>query len=347
MSNDNGQWRPPARSEQNEPVEVFTDERYLPPAVAHPSPQQMEARRRRSLVTAVVLFVLTLLSTLAVGAQFAAAYANNQAPTFDDFFSSYFTVLTQPRLLLAGVPFAFTLIGILLAHELGHFFACRYYSISASYPYFIPAPTLIGTLGAFIRIRSPIINRKALFDIGLAGPVVGFLFAVPALAIAIAHSKVIPVAPSDAAVVFGEPWLSRLLLAWLRPGVSPADILLHPVGRAAWVGLFATGLNLLPAGQFDGGHILYALASRRHRLVSLCVAAVLLCLGLTGILHPNTGFWPGWLMWAALILLLGFRHPPLLDRREPLDRNRWLWAGVALLIFLLCFMPVPINTPSS
>ncbi|MGH9612636.1 MAG: site-2 protease family protein, partial [Bryobacteraceae bacterium] len=137
-------------------------------------------KQRKSLATAVVMFLLTVISTLAVGAQFSSAYAAGQSPNFDDFLSTYAALLTHPQLLLAGVPFAFTLIGILLAHELGHFFACRYYGISASYPYFIPAPTLIGTLGAFIRIRSPIYNRKALFDVGLAGPVVGFLFAIPA-----------------------------------------------------------------------------------------------------------------------------------------------------------------------
>ena len=133
--------------------------------------------RRRSFAIAAVLFLLTLISTLVVGASFAASYALGQSPDVDGFFSMYGTLLVHPRFLLAGVPFAFTLLAILLAHELGHYFACRYYGISASYPYFIPAPTLIGTLGAFIRIRSPIQNRKALFDVGLAGPVVGFLFA--------------------------------------------------------------------------------------------------------------------------------------------------------------------------
>ena len=162
-------------------------------------------RRRRSLAVAAVLFLLTLISTLAVGAQYAVAYAAGQSPDFDALFSMYPAIFLHPQLLLAGAPFAFTLIGILLAHELGHFFACRYYGISASYPYFLPAPTLIGTLGAFIRIRSPIYNRNALFDVGLAGPVVGFLFAIPALAIAIFYSKVVPLSDAHATVVFGQP----------------------------------------------------------------------------------------------------------------------------------------------
>ena len=236
--------------------------------------------------------------------------------------------------MLAGVPFAFTLIGILLAHELGHFFACRYYGISASYPYFLPAPTLIGTLGAFIRIRSPIYNRKALFDVGLAGPVVGFLFAVPALAIAIFYSRVVPLSDAHSSIVFGQPLVMRLLVAVLRPGVAPGDLLLHPVGRAAWVGLFATALNLLPGGQLDGGHILYSVASKYHRKITLAVALLLIPLGLF--------FWNGWILWSVLLLAIGFRHPPLLNRWEKLDRTRLVWAAVAVLMFILCFMPMPV-----
>ena len=199
---------------------------------------------------ALGLFAVTALSTLAAGAQFAAAYAANQAPGFDSFFSDYFRPFVEPRLLISGIPFAITLLGILLAHELGHFFACRHYHINATYPYFIPAPTLIGTLGAFIRIRSPIFNRRALFDMALAGPLVGFSIAVPALALAVMFSKVTP--PSLASpLIFGQPLIERLLELFLRPGVPHANLLLHPVGRAAWVGLFATALNLLPAGQLD------------------------------------------------------------------------------------------------
>ena len=266
------------RSEfESTPAETLTPEVLawdLPP---NPYWENLEARKqRRSLAIAILLFVLTLISTLAVGAQYASSYASGQSPDFDALFSTYASLLAHPQLLLAGVPFAFTLIGILLAHELGHFFACRYYGISASYPYFLPAPTLIGTLGAFIRIRSPIYNRKALFDVGLAGPVVGFLFAVPALAIAIFYSRVVPLfGRSILPSVFGQPLVMRFLVAVLRPGVAPGDLLLHPVGRAAWVGLFATALNLLPGGQLDGGHILYSVASKYHRKITLAVALLL------------------------------------------------------------------------
>ncbi len=304
----------------------------LPP---NPYWESLQARKqRRSLVIAIVLFALTLISTLAVGAQYASSYAAGKSPDFDELFSTYASLLTHPRLLLAGVPFAFTLIGILLAHELGHFFACRYYGISASYPYFLPAPTLIGTLGAFIRIRSPIYNRKALFDVGLAGPVVGFLFAVPALAMAIFYSRVVPFSEAHATLVFGQPLVMRILTAVLRPGVAPGDLLLHPVGRAAWVGLFATALNLLPAGQLDGGHILYSVAGRYHKKISIVVALLLIPLG--------KFFWNGWYMWAVLLLAIGFRHPPLLNQWERLDRTRLVWASAAILIFLLCFMPMPV-----
>ncbi len=290
------------------------------------------ARAHRALWIAAGLFLLTLFSTLAVGAQFALSYAQNRAD-IPLFVETYTNIWQEPALLWLGMPFAFTLLGILLAHELGHYFACRYYGIAASYPYFIPAPTIIGTFGAFIRIRSPLVNRTALFDVGLAGPVVGFLFAVPALALAIAHSKVVPGAAETAPVVFGTPLLEVLLAALLRPGVAVSDLLLHPVGRAAWVGLFATALNLLPIGQLDGGHIVYALNRHRHRRISLACLLALLVLGI--------GFWPGWLAWAVLLLLLGYRHPALLDDDVPLGRRRHLWALLALAIFLLCFVPVP------
>jgi membrane-associated protease RseP (regulator of RpoE activity) len=320
---------------ESAPAEVLTPVGSTWDLPANPYREEPETRKqRKSLAIAVVLFLLTVISTLAVGAQYASSYASGQSPDFDALFSTFKLMFVHPQLLLAGIPFAFTLIGILLAHELGHFFACRYYGISASYPYFLPAPTLIGTLGAFIRIRSPIYNRKALFDVGLAGPVVGFLFAVPALAIAIYYSKVVPLSEAHSVVVFGHPLILRFLAAVLRPGVALGNLLLHPVGRAAWVGLFATSLNLLPGGQLDGGHILYSVASQYHKKITLGVALLLVPLGIF--------FWQGWIMWAVLLLAIGFRHPPLMNRWEKLDRARLLWAVVAVAIFTLCFMPMPV-----
>lgn len=325
MSGGNGHRQPPTET-YVEPVRIpISEYTYYPPP----------ARREwRSLAIAIGLFVVTVFSTLAVGSQFAVAYAANVAPFSNGNFDPYAGVFSHPSLLLAGLPFAFTLMGILLAHELGHFFACRYYGISASYPYFIPAPTLIGTLGAFIRIRAPIVNRKALFDVGLAGPVVGFVFALPALAVAISMSKDVPGAAAGGLLVFGNPPLVKLLEAILRPNVASGDLLLNPVGSAAWVGLFVTALNLLPASQLDGGHVVYSLAPEKHRPISIAVALALV---------PMTYLWGGWLIWAILLLVIGFRHPPILNRWEPLDGKRRFWAFIALVIFLLCFTPIPFS----
>jgi membrane-associated protease RseP (regulator of RpoE activity) len=321
------------------PVEVISLE--APPRDVAPrkTPKPPRPYRSgRSFAISLILFTITIISTLAAGVDFSLAYARGQMPSFDDFFHVYFLALRDPRVLLAGLPFAFTLMGILLAHELGHYFTCRYYGMTASYPYFIPFPSLFGTMGAFIRIRSAITNRKALFDVGLSGPVVGFLFTVPALAFAIAHSKIIPdvEAASSSQIAFGEPMLMRMLMAILRPHVLPQDLLLHPVGRAAWIGLFVTSLNLLPASQLDGGHILYALAHRIHKRATLIVAAAL------GLLAFQ---WLGWIVWAILLLAIGYRHPPLIDRYDTLDRKRFIWAAVGLAIFVLSFMPVPIIVP--
>jgi membrane-associated protease RseP (regulator of RpoE activity) len=324
MSDGNGNGRVPVELLPMEPR----------PRVVIPRPiYRPPERRTRSLVIALTLFAVTIVSTLAAGVQFSTAYAENRMPAFDDFFHVYFLALRNPRLLLIGLPFAITLMGILLAHELGHFFACRYYRMSASFPYFIPAPTLFGTLGAFIRIRSAIANRRALFDVGISGPVVGFVFAVPALAVAILHSKIVPGVDAAAQVTFGVPLAMKLLMSLLLPGVAAGDLLLNPVGRAAWVGLFVTSLNLLPAGQLDGGHILYSLASGFHKRATLIVAIALI---------PLAFFWLGWILWVVLLLAIGFRHPPLLDRWEPLDAKRRVWAAVGLAIFVLSFMPVPL-----
>jgi len=316
------------------PVEIWVPAQPQPYASAAPYWNVRQAQSRASLALAIFLFGLTVISTLAVGAQFASAYAAGRSPDFNDFFSSYVKLLAHPRLLVAGFPFAFTLIGILLVHELGHFFACRYYGIAASYPFFIPAPTLIGTLGAFIRIRSPIVSRRALFDVGISGPLVGFALAIPAMAIGLALSKVVPGVEADSAVQFGHPLALYLLLEVIRPGVPVGDVLLHPIARAAWVGLFATALNLLPAAQLDGGHILYSISSRHHKWISLAVAIALVPLAIFE--------WWGWLVWAALLFALRFRHPPLIDPWTPVGKEREVWAFVAVAILVLCFMPLPV-----
>jgi membrane-associated protease RseP (regulator of RpoE activity) len=288
-----------------------------------------------SLFLAAVLFLATLGTTLAVGTQFAQAFARNEVVSLNDYPRVLVALFIAPHLLLPGLGFAVTLMTILLAHELGHWFACRHHRMRATLPYFIPAPTLIGTLGAFILIRSPIRNRRALFDLGFSGPLVGFIFAVPALVAGILHSKIVHGLAGSSNLFFGTPLLLRFLVALLRPGVASQNLLLHPVARAAWVGLLATALNLLPAGQLDGGHILRAVSARWHRRITLALPLLLIPLGFL--------LWYGWLLWSVLLGFIAFRRtPPLYDGR-PLDRARQAWAVVALLIFLLCFMPIPVH----
>lgn len=245
----------------------------------------------------------------------------------------------HPAAILPGAPFALTLLGILLVHELGHFFACRHHHIRSSYPFFLPMPTLIGTFGAFIVLRSPFRSVRALFDVGVSGPLVGFVAAIPALVYGVMQAKIVPGIVDSASVdaVFGAPLAMRLLASLFHPGVNPQTLLLHPVGRAAWVGLFATSLNLLPAGQLDGGHILRSISPKLHRALTLAVPLVLLALGFFQL-------WDGWYLWGGLLLLFQvrklFRVPPI-AAPEPLDPGRRFLAVIALAVFVLCFMPSP------
>src|SRR5579862_4863108 len=311
---------------------------YLPPGYAVYEPP----RRKQNLILPLILLLLTIASTLAVGAEFARSYSQHEEAfsTEPNIFLTMIQPFRHPELLRMGMPFSFTLLTILLAHELGHFFACRYHHIDVTYPYFLPAPSIFGTFGAFIRIRSPIPTRRALFDVGLSGPVVGFIFAVPALAYGLAHSLYAPAATSDPnALHFGAPPIMNLLSMVIRPGINPHELLLDPVGRAAWIGLFVTALNLIPGWQLDGGHILYSVASQHHRRISMLVGAAVLVMGLL--------CWYGWVLWGVAILILSWRfsHPPLRNTWEMLDPRRRMWAVVALLIFILCFTPWPATNP--
>jgi membrane-associated protease RseP (regulator of RpoE activity) len=279
-----------------------------------------------------------MATCLAAGTQFAAAYANSQAASVDEWVKALKLFYQNPAGLIAGLPFAITLMTILLAHELGHFFACRRHRIRASYPFFIPFPSLIGTFGAFILMRSTIRTRRALFDVGASGPLVGFVFAIPALLYGVTHARFVPAIadPNQAEVMFGIPLALRGLAAILHPGVPVGQLLLHPVGRAAWVGLFATALNLLPAGQLDGGHILRCVSGRLHRLTSFGLPPLLIALGF--LLH-----WSGWYIWGAVLLGIALlRVPPIYDP-EPLDMARIVGAVVAFAIFVLTFMAAPIH----
>ena len=290
--------------------------------------------RPRRLWLHLLLFGLTCLTTTAVGAQMAHNFKNNLPGFTADDLMVMGRVLTEPARLLQGLPFSFTLLFILLAHEMGHYLACRYYRISATLPFFIPAPTLIGTLGAFIRIKSPIYTRRALFDIGIAGPLAGFVFLLPALAIGLAYSKASPGIAERGELIFGIPAMQSLLASLVFPGVASSDIALHPVARAAWVGLLATALNLLPIGQLDGGHILYSFVGKRHKMLSRLFALCLVPLGLL--------FSYSWLVWAALLLLLGMRHPVIHDSSK-LGAGRVKLGLLALCVFLLSFSLTPVR----
>ena len=307
------------------------------PRVELPAPWRFGRPRRRwfnSPIFHCLLFLLTFLTTLIVGVHIALNYEHN-FPAFDwDISRAFFAgILHNPGTLKLGMPFSLTLLSILLAHELGHYFTCRYYGIQASYPYFIPAPTLIGTMGAFIRIKTPITTRRALFDIGISGPLAGFIVAIPALVIAALNSQAVTPINIPDTITLGNPLTIVLLGKILRPGLNPASISLHPIGCAAWVGLFATALNLLPMGQLDGGHILFAVLGERHKTVSRGLFLALVPLGVF--------CWAGWMVWAAILLVLGLRHPVVMIPSEPLDKARKALALVAALIFFLTFVPTP------
>jgi len=272
----------------------------------------------------VVLLLTTLVTTVFVGA------VNRGVDPF-----------TDPWSLMRGLPFAISLLLILGVHELGHYFTARRYGITVTLPYFIPAPVGLGTFGAFIKMKSPVTDRRALFDVGIAGPLAGLCVALPAIVVGLHWSELITTdSTGHVGIALGSPLLFSLL-QWLTLGPIPegGDVLLHPVAFAGWIGLFVTALNLLPIGQLDGGHIAYALVGRHHRKVAI-VALLALCI--MGIVY-----WPGWLFWASLSLILGLRHPPPLDDVTRLDDRRRLVGLAALLLLVSVITPSPFNFSES
>ena len=241
---------------------------------------------------------------------------------------------------LSGLWFSLSVLAILGAHEWGHYWACRWYGVSASLPFFLPAPLpLTGTFGAFIRIRSVIPNRRALFDIGASGPFAGFVVAVPLLALGLWLSRLVPMPDQLDGISLGTPLLFRLTEAALWGAVPDDQMLqLHPVGRAAWFGLLATALNLFPMAQLDGGHVAYAVFGRRALWLTLATA--LAAVGLTFVSFS-------WVAWAVVMVavlgIAGPRHPPTGNDGLPLGRPRVMLAVVAAVIFAVCFTPVPIE----
>jgi membrane-associated protease RseP (regulator of RpoE activity) len=282
-----------------------------------------------------LLFALTVVSTTMVG-------ANQYAAFLDDFHGSRALPMPVPALILRGLWYSGTILAILGCHELGHYFACRYYDVDASLPFFIPVPFfLTGTMGAFIRIREPIPSKKMLFDIGIAGPIAGFVVAVPALFIGLAMSHVVRLPASSSGILeLGEPLLFKFA-SWLLWGAQPDgySLNMHPMAFAAWFGMLATALNLFPIGQLDGGHVSYSVLGPRY---STYVTFAMLCVAV-GLAF----FAASWIVWTGMIVLMlvlfGPRHPRVFDEETPLDVTRLWLAAFAVVMFVLCFTPAPIR----
>ncbi len=288
-----------------------------------------DAEQKTHVVIPTILFFLTLFTTLLAGSYLAGAYRD-----MNDFFR-------RPADIASGIPFSFTLMSILFIHEMGHYLTSKSYGVKTTLPYFIPGLWgsfgLIGTFGAFIRMKSPILKKNALLDIGAAGPIAGFVISVIAVGFGIHSAKIIE--EGGALISLGEP-LIFTFLKYIQGKIPPPgfDLAIGPVGFAGWIGLLVTSLNLLPMGQLDGGHIGYALFGRKQRFISMAVVFSLFFFGIIG--------WPGWFVWAILGVLLGLWHPPILDEDYPLDFKHRLvgWGSIAL--FILTFMPVPFKVGS-
>jgi membrane-associated protease RseP (regulator of RpoE activity) len=296
-----------------------------------PWPTRRKFQDRRLLH--LTLLLLTIASTTFVGrVHYELFLADFVTPV---------SIISNARLWIGGAWYSLTILAILGCHELGHYFACRYYDVDASLPYFLPFPlALTGTLGAFIRIREPFPSKQALFDIGIAGPIAGFLVAVPALFVGVSMSHVVRLPEqSDGMIIFGEPLLYKAaeVLIWGTPP-NGYGVNLHPMGFAAWFGLLATALNLFPIAQLDGGHISYAVLGRRSSVVTVVMIAVALTLAY---------FSSSWIVWAGLMVVMlyffGPHHPRTPDEYQPLDRTRMALAAFAVVMFVLCFTPVPIQ----
>lgn len=266
----------------------------------------------------VTLFSLTFLSTLFVGALHAGA-----------------NIFEDPFLIYKGLPFSVTLLLILLAHEFSHYIASKKHRVEATLPYFIPAPTIFGTLGAVIKMKSPITTKNALMDIGASGPIAGFIVAVLASIIGLFLSDVMPVTTGEGMIVLGDSLLfSGLVKIIIGTVPENYDVILHPVALAGWIGFFVTSLNLLPIGQLDGGHIAYAILGDKHKTLSIILIVAMTVVGYF--------LWIGWIVFVGLFLILGFRHPPIIYSEVPLDPRRKLAGKIATIIFILTFTPSPI-----
>ncbi len=312
----------------------------------------------------LVLFLATVASTLWTGFELAMIQtgASVAVPVAHGLRLALEIVRATPAIAWAGLPFAAALVGILFTHEMGHYVLARRHGVDATLPFFIPAPGLgVGTLGAVIRIRSLMPSRWAVLDIGVAGPIAGFVVAIPLLLWGYAHSPVAEIQPAaapvpsllnylrhwlgsfpsptpdGAGITFGRSIVTMAALKLTHPALPPgAEVTEHPVAIAAWFGMLVTSLNLIPIGQLDGGHLVYALLGReRARRLSQAVSWGLFVLGLTVA-------WSWLVWWAVTRFVVGYRHPPALDE-APLDRGRAVVAVLGLVLFAVTFMPVPIH----
>lgn len=291
---------------------------------------------RKRIWINVILFVVTVFSTFFVGITWALSFRYADVITQNSQINLGLKILEDPQIISLSIIYAVVLIGILLGHELGHFLTCQYYKIDATLPYFIPAPTLIGTLGAFIKIKSPITRKKQLFDIGVAGPLTGFILSVPTLIYGLSLSKAVPAVPREESLIFGEPLILKIVGSMIFRNVPPDfDVILHPIAFAGWVGIFVTALNLFPVGQLDGGHVSYALLGPKSRNLARLFIGIFIFMGFF--------FWIGWFLWAFIIVFLGLRHPRVIDEGTPLSPQRKFLGFVMLIIFILSFIPDPIK----
>jgi len=271
--------------------------------------------------THLLLFFLTIISTLIAGSIMQGG-----------------NPLSNPVDIIWGIPFSMTLMLILGCHEFGHYYYAVKHKVDATLPYFLPAPPylfIIGTFGAFIKIKSPIYKKDALLQIGAAGPIAGFIIAVPALIIGLLLSDVIAINDQYKGIILGDSLLMKIFTNIIFPDLSDGyDILLHPIAFAGWIGLLVTMLNLLPIGQLDGGHIAYAMLGNKQGLVGWIAL---------GALFPLSFLSLNWLVWGLLIFLLmrSAKHPPIQDILTPLSKKNKYIGYLCLLIFILCFIPTP------
>ena len=298
----------------------------------------------KSQRTNIYLFIATIFTTTWAGALLYAGYSSYESE------SSWFLlkVFLEPRLLLMGaLTFSFPLLTILGVHEMGHYFYAKKHNLSASLPFFIPLPPplILGTMGAFISIREPIPNRKALFDVGISGPIAGFIIAIPITLLGFLLTEMVraPV-PEDTGSVYylGTPIIFNGLL-WIANQIMPLSgaYLTHPVAFAGWAGFLVTAINLFPAGQLDGGHISRALLGRNSKYFSYITIALLFFLGLIGIPGVVPPY-AGWAIFGILILFLGVLHTPPSEEITPLDFRRKVLGGFAALMLIICFVPSPL-----